>query len=609
MTASKYLLPLLLAIPSTASAQAIPRKSIEDSVIGWMKVYKFTGVRAPLAVDAKRYSGPQLSIADSLANWIQASYVPKGALGDVIRRVSPKLGLYNQNDAALPQTYGAYAKTYFELKYDSKRKMVPQTNSHLGWSIMANVVMGEPLMALNTPTQYYFLLPNFGTSAGLADPTMRRYDLSHHPAVKRYITFFNNQMNSINVNATNVLLSKDNKLPFLKVTKAEYLEKVAGAIERKYGEEKASAIKSWPEGRARASALKDVDDRYTKRRSVLGTNQERYRARLQETAEVPTLQPDVMLENFPDVFEGNGGPGPRYPVYKIDPAMAELAKTDKPQWILVTWDGDVLDPVGKQHADAILNNFNIEYVYNFFFDPEKVKGQSYRPLRSPLFKAAVVVTEASAATRSSSADPSVHFFEDFSTTGVGQRPIGWSVGKTASTVTSLEGLPGNWAVMVGDAGLTPKQLRTPLPQNFTVSYELVAVQNFTWGAKGLSLRLAHETSAGNADSYLHLKLRPGFDGKDGEATIETKFPSGYQTGSKWVPAPGFSNNKKHNRITVSIKKAGENLQIFIDSNKIADYDKAIPATLLLNAMSFFVMGGASEEKDKFFVSNIRISRE
>jgi hypothetical protein len=33
------------------------------------------------------------------------------------------------------------------------------------------------------------------------------------------------------------------------------------------------------------------------------------------------------------------------------------------------------------------------------------------------------------------------------------------------------------------------------------------------------------------------------------------------------------------------------------------------ATLLFNAMSFFVMGGAPEEKDKFYVSKIRISRE
>ena len=62
MKAFVFILPLLSAIPSTASAQQIPRKSIQDSVIGWMKVYKFTGVRAPVTVDAKHYSAAQMSI-------------------------------------------------------------------------------------------------------------------------------------------------------------------------------------------------------------------------------------------------------------------------------------------------------------------------------------------------------------------------------------------------------------------------------------------------------------------------------------------------------------------------------------------------------------------
>lgn len=381
MKAFGIIVPLLVAIPSAASTQQIPRKAIEDSVIGWMKVYKFTGVRAPLQVDAKRYSPAQLSIADSLANWIQASYMPKGALGDAIRAVSPRLGLYDKNDAALPQTYGAYAKTYFELKYDANRKLVPFTNSHLTWSIRANAVFGEPLLVLNTPTQYYFLLPNLGNHAGPGTPA-GRYDLSGHPALKAFFTYFNDQLNSTTANATYVLLSKDNKLPFIKVSKAEYLDKLAGAVERKYAAEKEYAIKSWPEGNARANALRDAESRYQKRVSLLASNRETYSARLQEAAEVFTLQPDVLLENYKDVFAGNGASGVKYPVYTIDPAGAELAKSDKPQWIVVWWDGDMLDPVGKQQHDAILNNFDFQYVHDFFFEPEKVKGRNYMPLRS-----------------------------------------------------------------------------------------------------------------------------------------------------------------------------------------------------------------------------------
>ncbi|GAA4419989.1 hypothetical protein GCM10023187_54870 [Nibrella viscosa] len=60
----------------------------------------------------------------------------------------------------------------------------------------------------------------------------------------------------------------------------------------------------------------------------------------------------------------------------------------------------------------------------------------------------------------------------------------------------------------------------------------------------LEFRLSKEKSPGNAESFLMVRARPGFSGRDGEVEIEAKFPSppGYMNSTKWVPAPGFSNN-------------------------------------------------------------------
>lgn len=103
-----------------------------------------------------------------------------------------------------------------------------------------------------------------------------------------------------------------------------------------------------------------------------------------------------------------------------------------------------------------------------------------------------------------------------------------------------DGLEGNWVVLRGHY-INATLLKKPLPQNFTLSYDLVASQNFTLGAKGLTLQLSKETSPGNAESFLKLKLRPGFNGSDGEAVLETKFPSppGYSNGTKF-----FQQQKK-----------------------------------------------------------------
>jgi hypothetical protein len=346
----------------------------------------------------------------------------------------------------------------------------------------------------------------------------------------------------------------------------------------------------------------------------LDKTKEKYKDRLGEIT-LTNYQPSVSDLEFGDVFSSGTLSDPeltsgRVPVYKIDPEMAELCKKDKPQWILVSWQWSPQDRVENYMHESIINNFNFEYVYNFFFDQEKVKGKPYKPLRSPSFKEALVVVEASEASKKNYADKSTFFFEDFSTTAIGKTPIGWrsEYGLGGGVVENPDGLNGNWLLITGNT-VTPRQLKKPLPQNFTLSYELVASQNFAWGAKGLTFQLSKETSPGNAESYLKLKLRPGFDGRDGEATLETKFPSPpeYSNETKWLVANGFSNNKKNNHILVTIIKNEETLQVFIDETKIAEYEKAIPAAHLFNAMSF--SSGNSGENDKFYISNIKIAKD
>ena len=81
-----------------------------------------------------------------------------------------------------------------------------------------------------------------------------------------------------------------------------------------------------------------VEDANTARRvAVLDANRQKYRNRLQEPAELQSEQPTVIIENATDVFEGGGGAPNRLTVYAIDPKMMELAKTDAPQWILISW--------------------------------------------------------------------------------------------------------------------------------------------------------------------------------------------------------------------------------------------------------------------------------
>ena len=154
-----------------------------------MKVYDYKGATVPITVDTRVYSPAQLSIAQLFANWMQASYLPKGALGDVFQIRNAKLSPYNQNTASLPNAYGALAKLYMQLKYGVNKKIEPLTSDSLNWGMEANGFYGEPVDAISTPQRNYFTLPTF-EQQGYGTDLDKATDVSRHPVLKQFPTRF-----------------------------------------------------------------------------------------------------------------------------------------------------------------------------------------------------------------------------------------------------------------------------------------------------------------------------------------------------------------------------------------------------------------------------------
>jgi hypothetical protein len=163
-----------------------------------------------------------------------------------------------------------------------------------------------------------------------------------------------------------------------------------------------------------------------------------------------------------------------------------------------------------------------------------------------------------------------------------------------------------WASMAG-MRITPTTLKKPLPRDFDLSYDVIAAKDYRWGARGLSVRLTKAAAAGAGESSLNVRIRPGFSGRDGELVIEGQFPGApdYLGGSKYVGAPGFSNDLAINRTTVTLKKRGDVLQVFVGATKVAEYAKGVPATLQFDSL-YFDLGSTAEEK--MFLGNIKITK-
>ncbi len=389
------------ALADIVIGKEIPRAALTDNVIGWMKVYNFEDTKGPLKVGDKLYSVAHQSIAGSLANWIQASYIPKGGLGDVTKNFSAELFFDKNYSAALPPNYGVYSSTYYFLKYNSSRKLIPATGHNLHWTIMANVVPPYFIRGLSTNKQPYFTIPGIRDELlkdqrSLEYKYIERYGLlSNHPVIGKYISMLVPPANGY-MGLHVVILAKDNKLPFIHLTMGEVLQ-IAEEVIPEHWEIEKKIIFEKTQGKQRDIELytKLEMDKIERAKITLVKLKERYKTRLNEPAYLHKGQFVLMdLANREDIFSGGRMEDPALPVkkinpvYKVDPAAQALSKPDKPEWIYMHWPwfsnwGNprlTYDPTDKHMHESIINNFNFDYVYNFFFDPEKVKGQPYKPL-------------------------------------------------------------------------------------------------------------------------------------------------------------------------------------------------------------------------------------
>jgi hypothetical protein len=362
----KYLLVLVLLI---VSVNLTAQTEYSGKSLGWIKLGTLDVPQKPLTWDHRVYSAKQMQISQMLAVWAQQSYTPKGGIGQALKLVNEKLGLYNDYTKAQPQYYGANAKTFIDLRRNAEGQWRPVSNTNWFMNIAVNGVIGDRSYAITSPEKWFFYIPG---EAGLSETQREVAKLGgfpSNPTLKKYISWYQPKGIATTLQFV-VLLCKDNVKPYVQLTKGEYLSELGNAIERDAAEKKKQGS--------------DVSSLLSQRRAALARLNAKYKNRLNEPAKLKQ-QPGIRIEDADgfDVFESRNYPA-EYPVYKFDPAKLALTKTDQPQWIVISWDAEGVangDEAGTHLHQTMLNKINYDYIYNYFFYPEKVRGISYKPLR------------------------------------------------------------------------------------------------------------------------------------------------------------------------------------------------------------------------------------
>jgi len=482
-------------IQIAAKAQLTAEQRIQDSVIGWWGNNRFDHLKPQTDVLGKKKE----IIVNKMLEWIKKTYTPVAGLGTSSRYID-KLG------------YGVLCYVW-NVSHDKdwtepNGSFKPIAEENTPFWIAANKVFGSyAIPFLKKENQFYFTMQPDGY--GATDQAMKngeKGDPRIHPNAYKFLTWVNDWQT--------VYLTPNNKLPFIALTKGELLEKAAESLDNQWAEEVKDVQAKWPnDKKAQDDALAYRKQTIEKYRSNIQKLKERHQNSLNEPAVIRAMQPTMYsFELDPDIFKIDAYEKELkhyYQVYKVDPALYAKMQTDVPQWVAVAFPFETKENGNQLYElyTALSQNFNYEYVYNYFFDPEKVKGIPYTPANEEQLTARLnayrkrnaaslhpVINPAAAASNT-------FFYDDFSSSNEGSDPANWyfkKFGKHA-VVTNIKNQPGKWLQLGYGTPVNPSLLKKPLPENFTLEFDLATDGDFdarTGGAVSLSLNTRPATADG-----------------------------------------------------------------------------------------------------------------
>lgn len=475
----KIFLLILLCLSVKSYSQLTREQRIQDSVIGWWRNNHWDRKwKTPTDTEGKIIDKHLLNFID----WMKKSYTLVGGLGTVTRF---------RDDWGYGVKFNVWNVTYCcDGKWlDEKGLFKPVSEENTPFYIWVNQITGAyPMSFLNKNGDYYFTWMTDGTGNLFVHQKKDPRPEGIHPNASQFITVRNDNQT--------VMLAPENKLPFVKVTKRELLEKSDKAL--------AEMI---------VAGNQNTKEDYERYRKTIAELKEKYKASLDEPAVVRNFQADESVFNFSDPFElhNNGNPLMNYPVYKLAPGVLENMKKAQPQWITIYYPFFTKES-GTQKNElytALTQNLNYEYIYNYFFNPEKIMGKPYTPYDEAGLKARLDncrnSNKQSLAAKPTNFGGNVHFADDFSNNSPGDKPKDWFFNQMREHVEirNLQGEDGNWAQLGKYNPLRPNLLKYPLPKNFKLEFELITDTDFsvrTGGVARLTINTRKVLDNGNENT-------------------------------------------------------------------------------------------------------------
>jgi outer membrane protein OmpA-like peptidoglycan-associated protein len=205
-------------------------------------------------------------------------------------------------------------------------------------------------------------------------------------------------------------------------------------------------------------------------------------------------------------------------------------------------------------------------------------------------------------------------YEDFSQDAIGDFPDKWNTNGSGEVV-NVEGEIGKWLKINKKGRFIPEFINN-LPENFTLQFDLICNENFSFYSDPFSLMLL-SGATGKAFEYsfiiyekrsgVKIDLHPHNAGNTGgNAQIET-FQDGERLINNDLQTTQFNAVNGNTKIRVSIWRQKQRIRVYLNEEKVFDLPRAFAPGKDYNLALFELTNGMSQDNDQYLFGNIKLA--
>ena len=204
--------------------------------------------------------------------------------------------------------------------------------------------------------------------------------------------------------------------------------------------------------------------------------------------------------------------------------------------------------------------------------------------------------------------------EDFSQDEVGDFPAKWNTNSTGELVT-VEGTKGKW-LSLSKAGTTMPEFITSLPENFTLEFDLLVNNEFSFYSSEFRVAMAslsnpkeftkwqrfkHDEITGTDISFHPMDAGSG-NGRTSFDVFNKSNKSEMHNEENTSQFFASKNNFAH----VSIWRQKQRLRVYLNEEKVWDLPRAMDLAVNYNSLIFYLQDFHKAE-DRYLISNLRLA--